>query len=415
MEKEVNIVIIGTGFGGIYTLKYLHKLFHDNKKIKITLIGEKNYFLFTPLLHEVATGSITAENIIEPIRKIFGCCTNELIIGKAEKINLEEKTIKVKEDYIKYDYLVISPGSETNFYNTKGAEENCLTLKSIEDALKIKNKIIESVEEASRMVSLEERRNKLSFTVIGGGPTGVELIAEMSEFIKDNLLKYYKKELKEDLSIYIVQKNKELLPQFSEGNRKKSLDILIKKGIKVLLEEEVKEITDNFILLNKEKKIYTDTVIWTAGIKPKEILFNQEIQKSKDGRILVNKYLQLENQKNIFGLGDYVAFKNENSEIFLPTLAQVAQKEAKVVAKNISLLIKNKSLEPFIYKHKGSMVSVGKWMALGEISSFIFNGKITWWIWKTLYLSKLLSFRKKIKVAFDWTINIFYSRDISRI
>ncbi|MFZ3011988.1 MAG: NAD(P)/FAD-dependent oxidoreductase [Minisyncoccia bacterium] len=411
---KTKIVIIGNGFGGIYTLRNLHKLFHHNKDISLCLIGEKNYFLFTPLLHEVATGGINPENIVEPLRKILGCCLDKLYLGKAEKINIKEKTVSAGAHIIPYDYLVIAPGAETNFHDALNAEKYSLTLKSIEDAVRIKNEIIRKIECASHTEDTLEQTKKLSFVVVGGGPTGVELSAEMQEFITENFSDYYKnKLLTKDASVTLVQRGSELLPQFNKKIREQSLKILEKKGVRVLLGKGVREISDSFVLLDNGEKIETTTVIWTAGVKPTEIEFDQVVWRSKDRRLLVNEYLGLKEHQDIFALGDNAAFKD--GESFLPPSAQVAEQQARIVAKNIYLSITNKNLEPFVYKHKGKMVSLGKWMAMGEISDFVFGGRITWWVWRTLYLSKLISLRKKVKVALDWTINIFSPRDISEL
>lgn len=411
---QTKIVIIGNGFGGIYTLKNLHKLFHHRDDISLGLIGEKNYFLFTPLLHEVATGGINPENIVEPLRKILGCCLDKLYLGKAEKINTKEKTVSVGAHIIPYDYLVVAPGAETNFHDAVNAEKYSLTLKSIGDAVKIKNEIIRKIECASHTEDILERAKKLSFVIVGGGPTGVELSAEMQEFITENFSDYYKnKLLTKDASITLVQRGPELLPQFNKKIREQSLKILEKKGVKVLLGKGVKEINDSFVLLDNGEKIEATTVVWAAGVKPAEIEFDQVLQRSKDRRLLVDQYLRLKEHKEIFALGDSVAFKD--GESFLPPLAQVAEQEAKNVAKNIYLSITDKNLEPFVYRHRGTMISLGRWMAMGEISGFVFGGCITWWVWRTLYLSKLISLRKKVKVALDWTINIFSPRDISEL
>ena len=415
MREKIKIVIIGNGFGGIYTLKNLHKYFCGNKNIEITLVGERNYFLFTPLLHEVATGSINQENIVESIRKILGCCLSKFYLGKAKKINTENKTVEVGQHILPYDYLVLAVGAETNFYSIKGAQENSLTLKSLQDAMKIKNQVIEKIECASHITDKTERKKMLTFTIVGGGPTGVELAVELQELIKENFTHYYKEELISEASVVLIQKDKNLLPQFGEKIQRKSLEILIKKGVQIMLNTEVMEVSPQKVLLKNGKEIATETVIWVAGIKPKEIDFEKEVQKTNNTRLVVNEYLQLENYNNIFALGDATAVRIKNTENFLPALAQVAEKEAKIVAQNLFLLTKNKKIKPFHYKHSGDLISLGQWMAIGEISNFTFSGHLAWWLWRTVYLSKLISFRKKIRVAMDWTINLFYPRDISEI
>lgn len=415
MTDKIKILIVGNGFGGVYTLKHLHKLFHNSKKIELSLIGDKNYFLFTPLLHEVATGGINPENIIEPVRNIIGCCLKNFYLGKAEFVNLKEKTVTVGENKISYDYIVLSPGSETNFYNTPGAEEYSLTLKSVEDAIKIKNRSIEMMEKASHTKDTLERKKRLNFIIVGGGPTGIELAGELQEFIRENLPNQYGKELIKDTSITVINRSDEIISQFHPKLRKKSLKFLRKKGITILLNTAVKEVSSSYVLLDNNAKIEGDNIIWVAGTKPKNINFDEILEKTPDDRILINKSLQIKNHPEVFVLGDVATFIDDKYPRGLPALAQVAEKQAKNIAQNIYALINNKKTQEFKYHHSGDLLSLGRFMAIGEISNFTFSGTFTWWIWRTVYLSKLLSWRKKLEVALDWTINLFLSRDISKI
>jgi NADH dehydrogenase len=415
MASAIKILIIGNGFGGTYALKNLHKFFHEDTRVKLALVGEKNYFLFTPLLHEVATGGINPENIIEPIRKVLGCCLDQFYLEKAEFINLKERTVKVENMLISYDYLVLAPGAQTNFYNIPGASDYTFALKSIDDAMKIKNHVISQMEHASHTDDAEKRKKILKFVIVGGGPTGVELAAELHELIKDNFSRYYGKMAAKDSSVVLIQMGPELVPQFGVKMREKSLEVLRKKGIDVMLKTKVKEVTPSHILLDSNDTIFTETVIWVAGIKPAELKFDDAVAQTPDGKLIVNEFLQLQNHKEVFVLGDMAAFKKPNSETYLPALAQVAEKEASAVANNIQLLISGEAPEPFSYRHAGDLISLGQWMAIGEVANFTFWGGIAWWIWRTVYLSKLISFRKKVRVALDWTINIFSPRDISQI
>ncbi len=421
MQKKTGktrVVIVGNGFGGIYTLKYLHKFLCGEKDIEISLIGERNYFLFTPLLHEVATGGLNPENIVEPIRKVLGCCISKFYLGKAKKVDLREKTVEVNGVKIPYDYLVLAPGSETNFYNVPGGREHSLTLKSIEDAVKIKNRIIAQIERASHMGPGPERKKTLAIAVVGGGPTGVELAAELQELIKETFSSYYPKDLIDDASVFLIHKDRELMPQFGKKLREKSLKFLTKKGLKIMLGSEVREVAPSKVILKDGREIATETIIWAAGVKPSELEIsdniNSQVSRNKSGKLIVDEYLRLAGHKNIFALGDSVVFTDKNGKN-LPALAQVATKEAKTVAKNIYRSIRGGPLQPFKYRHSGYLVSLGQWMAVGEVAGFSFSGRIAWWLWRTVYLFKMLSFRKKVKVATDWTVNLFYPRDISEL
>ncbi len=415
MSKIIKIVVVGTGFGGVYALKNLHKIFHGDKNIDITLIGEKNYFLFTPLLHEVATGGIDPGNIIEPIRKIIKCCLNNFYLGKVKFINTKEKIVEVGEKKIQYDYLILANGAETNFYDIKGARENSLTLKSLDDAMRIKKHCLLQIEKASNITDKLERKRMLNFIVVGGGPTGVELVAELQELLKETFPRYYEKKIINDISVTLIHKGKELLTQLGVKLRIKSLKVLKKKGINVMLETGVIEVFSSSVTLDDGKEIKTENVIWVAGIKPVEIKFDEEIKKTQSGQIIVNDCLQIENHPEIFAIGDIASIKPKNMDTSLPALAQVAVKESENVTENIKLLVNGKNTKPLIYHNSGNLVSLGQWMAVGEISNFSFSGHIAWWIWRTIYLSKMISFRKKLKVAMDWTINLFLPRDISKI
>src|SRR3989344_584148 len=238
MATPIKIVVVGNGFGGVYALKNLHTRFHKHfgaRATELILIGEKNYFLFTPLLHEVATGGISPENIIEPIRKVFGCKLDTFCLGKVERVDLESQSVNVGEVVISYDYLILAPGAETDFYNIPGAKAHSLPLKSLEDAIGLKNRVIRQMEHASHTPNLLERKKNLTFVVVGGGPTGVEIATELQELIQQSFSRYYPRELIEDTSIIVVHNRSELVPQFGEKMRIKSLEFLHKKGIKVML------------------------------------------------------------------------------------------------------------------------------------------------------------------------------------
>ncbi len=413
VDQKTKIVILGNGFGGVYALKQLHKLVHKKENVELTLIGEKNYFLFTPLLHEVATGGQNQSNIVEPIRQVLGCCLNNFHLGRAEFINTREHWVRAGQTVLPYDYLVLATGAATNFYNVPGAPENALPLKSIEDAVRIKNRLIASIECALHAADRPARRKKLRFVVVGGGPTGVELAAEIAELVQDSFSLYYPQAVLDDVSILLVHRDKELVRQFGTKIRAKSLQILKSKSIQVMLGRAVQAVGPTQVLLDNGEKIDTETVIWVAGIKPRLPEFDVPVEQALDGRLLVNEFFELPNHKNIFAIGDVAAFQDKNS--YLPALAQVAEKEARVLAQNLARLLSGQSPREFKYRHAGNLLSLGQWMAAGEIGSFTFSGRFAWWVWRTVYLFKFISWRKKFRVALDWTINLFSPRDISEL
>jgi NADH dehydrogenase len=419
----MKIVILGGGFGGVYTLKYLHKFFHKhtlyqskaryragiNEDVKLVLVNKKNYFLFTPLLHEFATGSVSLENLVEPIREIIRCCDYEFIHGEVKRIDLENKIVEVNESKLDYDYLVIALGSKTNFYNIPGAEENSFTLKSLDDAIRLRNHFIHMFEIASK----DKDEGLLTFVIVGGGATGVELAGEMSDYFYKTFSKFYPKEIISKVKIILIEKGNELIPQFSSKLRKIALEVLKKKNVEVILGKGVKEVGKDFIKLDDETIIKTKTVIWTAGVEPNLPDIVGNIEKDNKGRLIVNEYLQVKNYDNVFALGDVCCFIQNQRP--LPQLAQVAVRQAKAVAKNIFNLIKNKPLEKFVYKHQGDLISLGRFFAIGEIKNFTFSGFFTWILWRGVYFSKMISNKDKIKILIDWLLDLFYPRDITEI
>ncbi|GIW66975.1 MAG: pyridine nucleotide-disulfide oxidoreductase [Candidatus Parcubacteria bacterium] len=518
----MKIVILGGGFGGIYTLKYLHKFFHGytrtnanstqtdaNKvntrtnanpeprrvqdhepssalvhgltrtdannnetrlhtprqgtrqnKVKLVLVNKKNYFIFTPLLHEVATGGVSLDNALEPVREIIKCCDFDFVHGKVEKIDLENRVVYVntdKENYkIDYDYLVIALGSKTNYYGITEAKEYSYPLKTIDDAIRLKNHFVHMFELAS--LYPEKAKSYLTFVIVGGGATGVEIAGEMSDLFYKSFSKLYPPALISQVKIILIERGKELIPQFSPKLRQKALARLKKLKVDVILEKGVIEVGENFIKLDDGSIIETKTVIWTAGVEPNlpEIVGN--VEKDNKERLILNEYLQVKKKvnaeltertqnlqnntqkgaeltrnsqknsessdssasvqhssayENVFAIGDICCFiQNEKP---LPQLAQVAVRQAKTIAVNIKNSIENKPLEKFVYKHTGDLISVGKFYALGEIKGIEFSGLIIWFIWKGVYLSKMISFRDQVKTFIDWILNLFLPRDITEL
>jgi len=393
----LKIVILGGGFGGIYSYKYLLRFSKFIKRnFEIFLVDEKEYFLFTLLLHEVAAFKVEPNCIIEKYDKILtkNC---KFIQGRVEKIDLENKTVYLKDstkEELKYDYLIISLGSKANFYNIPGAQENSFTFKSLEDAIKIRNYIFEKFENFNQVREKEVLSEPvlLNFVIVGGGATGVELAAELADYFY-GLSKNSKENNK--IKIILIEKGNELLMQFSPKLRKIAFNILKKKKVEIILNKGVKEINKDWVKLEDETLIKTNTVIWTAGVQPNlpELIGN--IQKSKDGRLIVNEFLQLKNYDNVFVIGDICFFVQEEKP--LPQLAQVAAREAKIAAKNILNLINKKPLEKFVYKHKGDLISLGRYFAIGKINGFNFYGIFAWLVWRILYILKIFSLMRKIK------------------
>lgn len=421
-QKPKNIVILGAGFGGVYAMRALHKKFHNNEQVRLILINKTNYFLFTPLLHEVATGNVEPAHIVEPLRKIVGCCLAQLHTANVESVSTKNQIVHTTDGDISYDYLVVALGARTNFFNTEGAEQHSFTLKSLNDAINLKNHFITTIEEASRLyhkkdLSEEEKHAQLSellqFVVVGGGATGVELAAEMADFFFDTFSKYYKKEVMQHVRITILQKADELLPHFPKSLREKSRKALIKKGVDVRFGVSAQKVTNHSVELSDGAVLPTKTVIWTAGVSATPLSFDVPVGEER-GRFFVEHDLSLKEHSNIFVVGDIAHLPDKKTGTPLPQLAQVATQQGGVVAKNIMNTMSGKKRKTFSYRHKGNLISLGEWMAAGEVGVVHVWGHIAWWLWRTIYLSKLISKQKRLRVTVDWTLNILQPRDVSQ-
>ncbi len=406
--KKAHVVIIGGGFGGIYTGRYLQPLI-DEGKVDVTIINRTNYFLFTPLLHEVATGGLSAMSVVEPIREIFRHECIHFIQDEVKSINHEAKEIVTTNRTIGYDFLVISSGAETNYYGTLGAQENTLTLKNLNDALVIRKRIIDACEKAAHIANEEERKRLLSVVVVGGGATGVELSAEIIEFMQETLCSYYSSTChlkKTDMQVTVVAASPDLLPPFPPALREIAKNELIRKGIKVMTSETVTEVRQNKIIFADKSFIEAGMIIWVAGVKPVSPDI-EGIEKEKNGRIKIDEFLRVGGKKEIFALGDVSGTA--------PMLAQVASQQGRTVAQNIAATINNIPLIPFKFFEKGLLVSLGQWYAAGKIFGVTLKGPIMWFIWRGVYLFNFHSWRKRFKILVEWFVNLFYPRDITEV
>lgn len=403
--NKTKIVIVGGGFGGIYTAKNLQKYF-DCDSAEITLINPVNYFLFTPLLHEVATGGLSPESIVEPIREIFrGSCVN-FVEDKVTEVKSSTKEVITAAATYPYDYLVVSAGAETNYFGTPGAQENSFTLKNLNDAISLRKHIIEICEQAVK----EKNKDLLTCAVVGAGATGVELAAELIEYMQHTMCSYYKGSgfTKDDVKVTLITATPDLISQFPEKMRKIALSELTRKGIQIMANAVATKVDPHAITFKDGQVLKAHTIVWVAGVTP-SLSTIKGVEVGLKKRIEVNESLQNIKDPSIFGLGD--------ASGTFPMLAQVAVRQAAVVARNIHLLARkgdtNPELITFSFTQKILLISLGQWHAAGNFGKITLRGPVMWWIWRTVYLFNFISWRKKVEIVSEWTTNLIYPRDIT--
>ncbi len=430
-----HILILGAGFGGTYVAKELVSRVKAGE-IDVTLVNRTNYFLFTPLLHEVATGSLSPRNVAEPLREIFVKTGVRIVQGTVDAVNASSRTVTIRENShvhtLKYDYLLIATGAETNYYGIPGAPEITLPLKDLADAAAVRNRIIDSFERAVLEADETERKNLLSFAVVGGGATGVELAAELSELVNNMVKRYYggshcraddpRKCSPEEPTLTLVHAGKELLEMFQPSLRAAAHDRLTKNGVNVRVNTAVTSVTRAGLVLASGETLRASTIIWTAGVKAIVPHFEDMKPTLTGGRLAVDSYFRVLGTDRIFAMGDAAAYvdphnfaANTANTKPLPMLAQVAEKEAAIIAYNLLASVRTKELRDFHYHSQGSMVSVGQWFAIGEIFSMKLAGWFTWWLWRTVYIFKFASWRKRIRIGFEWAFELISPRDITKL
>ena len=432
-EKPIQltrILILGGGFAGIEVLRQLQKAFQNDIRIDITLVSRDNFFLFTPMLPEISSGMIETRHIVTPLRAF--CNRAKFYETQIESINLENKEVVIthsigkhtnpmewRSHILKYDYLVLALGSETNFFGISEAAKQAFTLKSLGDAIVLRNHVINMLEQAD--IEHEDpdlRKRLLTFVVVGGGFSGVEIVGELNDFILDSIKYFYHNLQKSYARIILVNSGGRILPEVTEDLADFALQEIRKNGIEVLLNTRVTEVNSDNVKLDQGTIIKTQTVVWAGGGKPQTILSALSCEHDKSGRIMVNNYLQVAGYADsIMALGDCACAIDPSTGKPYPPTAQHALRQGKVAAINLISTIKGQEShkEPFDYRTKGVMTLIGKRNGVGIILGHKIHGFTAWWFWRSYYLVNLPTVEKKLRVLVDWIIDLFFKRDVTRL
>ncbi len=413
MHKKTKILILGSGFGGLYTALNLDKTLARNRDIEITLINRENFFLFTPMLHEVAASDLDITHIVSPIRKLLKRV--KIFNGDVERIDLESKVVSVshgKEHHhhdLEYDHLVLSLGSITNFYGNSGLEENALTMKSLGDAIYLRNHMISNLEEADFECCPKIREPLINFVVAGGGFAGVETIAGMNDFLRE-ALRFYPNLTEEMLRVVLVHAGDSILPELSQKLGKYAEAKLKERGVEIHLNTKVDDIKSNLVRLSDGTKIVSNTMVWTAGTAPNPMLDSLPCDKDR-GRICADEFMRVSGYDGVWAVGDCSSIIDRKTGKPHPPTAQHAIRQGKVLAHNIRATIHGGKLKPFFFETIGQLAALGRRTGVAQIFGYNFSGFIAWWLWRTIYLMKLPRFEKKLRVALDWTLDLIFSKD----
>mgnify|MGYP005990787111 CR=1 FL=1 len=419
VKNKKKIVILGSGFAAVECAKKLEKEFGNDPEIELVMIGEDNFLLFTPMLPQVASGMIETRHIVFPIRTI--CKKTKFYEGRIKNVDPYGKLVTLwgtgdkRSISIHYDFLVVALGSETNFFGMADVEKNAYTMKTLNDAVMLRNRIIDMLEQAENETNPILRKSFLNFVVVGGGFAGIETAGELMDLLLD-VRKYYPSIQKDDLKVIVLEAMGEILPGFNKKLAEFAKQKLKERGIDgnevtiKTLDETPKDSIDQ----SEINSIITKTLIWTAGITPVNTI-KRSMFKTEKGKIVVNNFLEVPKFPGVFAIGDCALFVDPITNRPFPPTAQIAEAQAKMAAKNLISLIKNSEKEKFVYHSKGQLAIIGKRTGIATFLGMNISGFLAWLIWRNVYLSKIPTFDKKTRVFLDWMIDLFFDRDVSRL
>jgi NADH:ubiquinone reductase (H+-translocating) len=416
--RPKRIVILGGGFGGVYAAMYLEKLLVRESAVEICLVSRDNFFLFTPMLHEIAASDLEITNIVNPLRKLLRRA--EVLVGDVYQIDLSAKRVLISCGFrnhtkqIAYDHLVIALGSVTNFYDLPGLPDLAVPMKSIRDAIQLRAQILQHLEDANSECNAADRLSSLTFVVAGGGFAGVETVAALNDFVRE-ALPFYPNLCENMLRVILVHSGPVILPELGQSMGRYSQRVLMRRGVEIRLNTKVKKMTESKVSLGDGVQISSRTLVWTAGTVPNPLIPSLPCRTER-GRVVVNQQLRVPGWPNVWAVGDCAFVPDiKNPGKSHPPTAQHAIREGKVVAQNIAASLSDRPLKSFSFKTIGLLASIGRRTGVARVLGFNFSGFLAWWMWRTIYLSKLPGLDKKVRVAFDWTLDLLFPKDVCAV
>jgi NADH:ubiquinone reductase (H+-translocating) len=410
--KTTHVVILGGGFAGVTTAQRLEKQFREDPTVSFTLISETNSWLFTPMLVEVATSGLEPTHITAPLRTSLK--RTGIVRGRVTGIDLEGRHVYVNggpENRRQYDHLVLALGSVANSLGNAAVAENAFDFKTLADAMRLRNHVIDAFERADAEPDAERRRPLLTFVVAGGGFSGAELAGGLNDFAR-GIIADYANLSTDSLRIILVHSRERILPELSESLAHYAMQRMQERGITFKLNARVTDARPGWVTLSSAEEIPTETFVWTAGAAPSPIVQTLPVRHDHRGAVLVEPTLALPGYVNVWALGDCASVPGTKPGKTCPPTAQVATREAALLAHNLRASVRGRPLKPFRFNSLGSLCIVGYHSACAEVGGLKFSGLFAWLLWRGVYLGKLPGLERKVRVLIDWTLELFFSRDI---
>jgi NADH dehydrogenase len=407
------VVIVGAGFGG---LKLAQKL-SGRKEFQVVLINRQNYHEFQPLYYQVATAGLEANAILFPLRSVFSNCKNVHIrVTNVTGIRPTDKAVDTELGPVTYDYLVMATGADTNFFNQQNIIEKALPMKSVSEAIALRNRMLQNFEDALSVESVDEKEGFMDVVVVGGGPTGVELCGTLAEMRKTVLPKDYPELDFRMMDIYLIQSGPVLLEPMSKQSQEHSLTYLHDLGVNVRLNTRVKDFDGRIVTMSDGSTLRTNNLIWAAGVKANPLAGLPADVLGRGGRVLVNRYSQVQGFTDVFAIGDVALMTEEKWPDGHPQVAQPAIQQGKLLAKNLLHWLHNEQPEAFTYHDLGTMATIGRGLAVVDLPFLKFQGFFAWLTWLFVHLMSIVGVKNRLSIFLNWMFNyLTYSNSLRLI
>ena len=407
------LLILGGGFGGVEAARRLERLLRGRDDVEVTLVSRDNFFLFTPMLHEVAASDIDITHIVSPLRALLH--RTSVIVGEVRGIDLAARRVRVRhgldnhDHQLPFDQLLIALGSTTNFYGIAGLAEHALTMKTLGDAMHLRNRLI-SLLEAASVECAAPGEGALTVAVAGGGFAGVETIAAVNDFVREALVLYPQVQQR-DIRMVLVHAGPHILPELGEDLGIYAARKLTERGVEVLTGARVQSVASDRIELADGRQISARLLVWAAGTSPHPLL-GQLPCGLDHGRVTVGETLAVPGWPGVWALGDCAVVPDPLTGRPHPPTAQHALREARTAAANMVATLDGRAPARFTFRTIGQLAAIGRRTGVARIFGVTFSGFFAWWLWRTVYLSKLPRLEKKLRVAIDWTLDLVFAKDV---
>jgi len=395
METK-RIVIVGGGFGGLYAARTLAKT-----NANITLVDRRNYHLFQPLLYQVATAALNPSDIAAPIRAVLRKQKNiSVIMGDVQDIDTDRRIITMADGALAYDILIVATGATHSYFNHPEWEENAPGLKTIEDALEIRRRVLRAFEAAERETDPERQKAWLNFVIVGAGPTGVELAGALSEIARQTMLRDFRRINPSSARVILVEGKERVLPPYPPPLSAKAADQLRHLGVEVITDAVVTRINDHEVCIG-DTTIPARTILWAAGVQASPLAQSLSVPLDRAGRVVVEPDLSIPGHREVFVIGDLAAAKNADGSL-VPGVAPAAIQEGIHTAKNITRILNGQPTLPFRYRDKGSLATIGRAAGVADLGPIKLSGFIAWAAWLSIHIFFLIGFRNRVLVILQW-------------